>query len=200
MTRSEIIHIQSRVGAEPDGFWGPKSQAATQKHLLDLIFRPKIFPAYRDRAKFYGRAGEKNGFTPPMKSFTPPYTMYMYGNKANKVQRISTHEKCAEAFEAFLLRLRYEFSDPKDQDATGINKFYGIYNPRMARGSLTALSDHAFSCAMDLDAGRNGLHTYWPTKAKMPIEVFECAALEGIQNLGWISWKDSMHFSAVSYR
>ncbi len=37
MTRAQIQAMQDRIGTTPDGFWGPKSIAACQKHLRALM-------------------------------------------------------------------------------------------------------------------------------------------------------------------
>lgn len=42
MTRNQIIDMQMKIGTQPDGFWGPKSIAACQKHLRSLM--PDINP------------------------------------------------------------------------------------------------------------------------------------------------------------
>jgi len=59
MTKAQIIELQSRIGVTPDGFWGPKSIAACQKHLRALM--PSVNPWPKsDQAsllKFYGKPG-----------------------------------------------------------------------------------------------------------------------------------------------
>ena len=65
----------------------------------------------------------------------------------------------------------------------------------MRGGSLPSL--HARGAAIDLDPGTNGLHTPWPTRATMPLEVMECFAREGWLAAGAFWGRDAMHFQAT---
>ena len=44
MNETQIKIMQERVGAEPDGFWGPRSVAACQRHLKKMMPSPHPFP------------------------------------------------------------------------------------------------------------------------------------------------------------
>jgi len=62
MTRLEILALQKRIGAQPDGFWGPKSIAAAQAHLRGLMPAKSPWPK-SDQAslrKFYGPPGTES--------------------------------------------------------------------------------------------------------------------------------------------
>ena len=61
MKESEIIRTQDRVGTVGDGFWGPQSIAACQKHLRGTMPSPARFPADGSNAfiDFYGPHGVK---------------------------------------------------------------------------------------------------------------------------------------------
>lgn len=56
MTTDEIKAMQTRIGVQADGFWGPKSIAACKAHLRALM--PDINPWPSQDAeslrKFYG--------------------------------------------------------------------------------------------------------------------------------------------------
>ena len=60
MNKAEIIDLQKRLRVEPDGFWGPRSIAASQRHLRALM--PAAGWPKTDQAslnKFYGAAGDE---------------------------------------------------------------------------------------------------------------------------------------------
>lgn len=76
---------------------------------------------------------------------------------------------------------------------SGIDKFFGSYVNRPQRGG-TQPSKHAWAAAIDLDANHNKLHTAWPTKSRMPLQVIEVFAQNGWVNLGTVIWRDAMHF------
>jgi hypothetical protein len=196
MNRTEIIAMQRRIGTTPDGFWGPKSGDACRRHLLALMPIPHPFPRSAGRTAFYGPHGVKDGYTPPMKAFVPPYEMRPYTTLGNKLTRIFAHEKCADSLEAALVDIAETF-DPKEIRHYGLDLFFGVYNPRTVRGSATAISNHAWAAAIDLDAHRNGNRSHWPTASKMPLEAMECFARMGWAAGGAFWNRDGMHFEAV---
>ena len=60
MTLTEIKTLQHRVGAVPDGFWGPKSIAACQAHLKRMMPKKNPWPGTTQAAltRFYGEPGD----------------------------------------------------------------------------------------------------------------------------------------------
>lgn len=193
MTREQIIATQKRVGTVPDGFWGPKSVAAAQKHLLAMMPKPNPFPVQSGVENFYGRHGVPNGYTPPMKLIKLPFTIY-YGSTSVKTLR--PHVKCADSLLAVFERLAKAFPTTALRRAAGILTYDGLYNPRKMRGG-SAWSMHSWAIAIDLNADKNGNTTHWPTKAVMPIEVMECFAREGWTAAGAFWSRDAMHMQAT---
>jgi len=193
MNATQIKIIQETVGTEPDGFFGPKSVAATQRYLRSLMPKPNPWPK-TDQASltaFYGPAGNVR-----MATIGVPYKMYLY-NGPQTVKSISVHEKLAPSLERILKALGQRYKTDEARSEAGINKFYGVYaNRNMRGGSLPSL--HARAAAIDFDAPRNGLNTHWPTRAHMPLDVMEIFAREGWLAAGAFWSRDSMHFQATA--
>lgn len=197
MNQSEILRNQEKIGTTADGFWGPKSIAACQKYLRSLTPSPTRFPAEGSKAflEFYGPHGVKDGYTPPMKKFNLPFTVYY---EKTAVTKLSAHSKCADSLLAVFERLAQAFPDDSSRRKAGILTYDGLYNPRLKRGSSTSWSMHSWATAIDLNASKNGNKTAWPVQAVMPIEVMECFAKEGWLSAGAFWGRDAMHFQATS--
>jgi hypothetical protein len=187
MTKDQIIATQKRVGATPDGFWGPKSIAACQKHLRSLMPSPNPWPKSDQKSltAFYGNAGDESKLV----NLDVSGLGVKYGGKA--VRTVRCHQKVA----ASLHRVFTELSKfPEGQKA--LAEYAGVYNNRPMRGgSLPSL--HARGAAVDLSPATNANKQSWPVSATMPIEVMECFAREGWKSAGaWWS-RDAMHSEAT---
>ena len=192
MNQTQIKIIQETVGAEPDGFWGPKSVAAAQRHLRGLMPASKPWPKTTQAAltNFYGRPGHILLEPVPV-----PYKMFLY-NGPSTVKTIAVHEKLAPSFERILKALGERYKTDEARTEAGVNRFFGAFvNRSMRGGSLPSL--HARAAAVDLDANRNGNLTHWPTKSRMPFEVMEIFAREGWLSAGAFWSRDAMHFQAT---
>jgi len=191
LNQTQIKIIQETVGTEPDGFFGPKSVAATQRYLRSLMPKPNPWPK-TDQASltaFYGPAGNV-----PMVRIGCPYKMYLYAGPQT-VNSIMVHQRLAASLERILKELGKRYKTDEARSEAGINKFYGVYaNRNMRGGSLPSL--HARAAAIDFDAPRNGLNTHWPTRAHMPLDVMEIFAREGWLAAGAFWNRDSMHFQS----
>jgi hypothetical protein len=189
MTPPELKALQSRVGTTPDGVWGPKSIRACRDYMRSLMPSPNPWPKdnKRDIQAFFGPPGDSN-----LVSFEFPFPTYYDGELVRKGR---CHAKIKDA----LLRVLNDIKTRHGNDwmiMDAASDFAGIYNFRPMRGG-TNISRHSWGIAIDLDAGTNGLHTPWPTKATMPIEIMECFAREGFVGLGWYIGRDAMHFQAA---
>jgi len=194
MTHDEIVALQARVGAEPDGFWGPRSIRAVKRHLRSMMPYPHPFPIQSQVSGFYGPHGVKDGYTPPQAEVDVPFEIY-YEDRL--VKQVRPHEKCAISLKRVFDRILVMFPTPASRRASGISTYDGLYNPRAMRGG-TSWSMHSWAIAIDFDAENNGLNDFWPLKAKMPIEIMECFACEGWMAAGGFWSRDAMHFQATS--
>jgi len=156
--------------------------------------RTAPFPKQAMIESFFGRHGENEGYTPPMKEVLLPFTVYY---NETRVTKLRAHEKCADSLLRVFERLAEEFPTEAARESAGIQTYNGLYNPRRMRGNRGAWSMHAWAIAIDLDAGRNGNSSHWPSRAKMPIEVMECFAKEGWTPAGAFWHRDAMHFQAT---
>lgn len=192
MNQTQIKIIQETVGTEPDGFFGPKSIAATQRYLRSLMPKAHPFPKQDQRSltAFYGPAGDV-----ALAKVAVPYKMFLY-NGPETVKSISVHEKLAASLERVLKELGKRYKTDEDRTAAGINRYFGTYvNRKMRGGSLPSL--HARAAAIDFDANRNGNKTSWPMAAHMPLDVMEIFAREGWLAAGAFWGRDAMHFQAT---
>ena len=194
MNQEDIRKIQQKIGTTVDGFWGPKSIAACQKHLRAMMPSPNPFPKQSSVTSYFGPHGEKGGYTPPTKTIQLPFTIFYDGAPVNSLK---PHEKCADSLKRVFDRLAVAFPTQQSREDAGLLVYNGLYNPRKMRGSSSAWSMHAWAIAIDLNAGKNGNKTHWPTNATMPLEVMECFALEGWTPAGAFWSRDAMHFQAT---
>jgi hypothetical protein len=190
MNPAQIKALQKHVGTTADGFWGPKSTAASQLHLRSLMPTPSPWPK-ADQASltdFYGKPGDSAQHT----RIVPPFPM-RYG--AATISAITVHRRCAES----LLRVLNDILARHGSNPAIMAKasdYYGVYNNRSMRGgSLPSL--HARAAAIDMDADTNGNDAHWPVSADMPIEIMECFAREGWLAAGAFWSRDAMHFQAT---
>lgn len=192
MKVEQIAAMQSKVGAKPDGWWGPKSIAAAQRWARDLCPR-NPWPATSQAAltAFYGAPGDESQMT----LLTVPtgvklkYLGKEIGRPGPADDRVYCHWKVADSLERILVALA-------KVNPGILLKFAGCYNNRpMRNGRLPSL--HARGAAIDLDPGPNGNLVSWPSKATMPIEVIEVFGREGWTSAAIWWHRDSMHFQAT---
>lgn len=187
MTTNEIKALQHRVGAVPDGFWGPKSIAACQAHLKRLMPAKNPWPSTTQAAltRFYGQPGDESQLV----NLPVPGLGILYDGKP--VKTIRCHRKVADSLACVLMDIA---NGPAKRV---LAEYAGCYaNRPMRNGSLPSL--HARGAAIDFDADDNGLYTPWPVRATMPIEVMEAFAREGWKPAGAFWLRDAMHFEATS--
>ena len=187
MTRAQIQAMQDRIGSTPDGFWGPKSIAACQKHLRALMPKDGNWPGTSQAALqgFYGSAGDES----KLLNLDVAGLGVCYDGKL--VRTIRCHERVADS----LLRVIVDLAC--GPHAAILATYAGVYNNRPMRGgSLPSL--HARGAAIDLDPATNRLSQSWPVSATMPLEVMESFAREGWLAAGAFWGRDAMHFQATA--
>lgn len=190
MNTEQIKAIQRKIGAAPDGFWGPKSIRAVQAYLRGMMPQSNPWPDTSQEAltKFYGKPGDESQLVP----FEFPFPVFYEGKR---VLRSRCHHKVKDS----LVRILTEIGDrwAKVRDIIEEAEDYGgVYaNRPMRGGSLPSL--HARGAAIDLDADDNGNLVPWPVVADMPLEIMECFAREGWVSAGAFWGRDAMHFQAT---
>jgi len=192
MNSDQIVEIQKRVGAKPDGFWGPKSMASCQRHLRSLMPKNNPFPK-ADQAslkRFYGDPA-KGEVEPRLVPIDVTGMGIQYSGKP--VTKINVHERCADSL---LAALRAITALPDSDGRWVLRKYAGVYNHRPMRGG-TNWSLHAYGAAIDLAPDTNGLRAHWPTNSDMPIEVMEEFARQGWKSAGAFWSRDAMHHEAT---
>jgi len=185
MKPDEIKAIQTKIGTEPDGFWGPKSIAACHRYLRSLMPSPNPWPN-TDQASltsFYGRAGDESKLV----NLEAPCLMTYEGVK---VKTVRCNAKVAKS-------LKRAMEAVAALNDTLPVVYDGCYNNRPMRGgSLPSL--HARGAAIDLSASSNGNLVSWPAKATMPFAVMKAFAREGWLSAGAFWGRDAMHFQATA--
>lgn len=184
MTTDEIKAIQEKIGATPDGFWGPQSIAACQSYIRSLNPRPHPWPA-SDQASlwsFFGAPGDEDQL---VNILAPEGIRYEGG----PTRTIRCHHKVKDSLLRVLKALALTYPEIAGEYA-------GVYNNRPMRGgSLPSL--HARGAAIDFDPDHNGNRQHWPSSATMPFGVMEIFAREGWLPAGAFWGRDAMHFQAT---
>jgi hypothetical protein len=186
MTRAQIQAMQERIGTTPDGFWGPKSITACQRHLRALMPKDANWPGTSQASLqgFYGAAGDESRLV----NLDVQGLGVRYDGKP--VRTIRCHERVADS-------LRRALADiAAGPHAAILATYAGVYNNRSMRGgSLPSL--HARGAAIDLAPDTNRLSQSWPVSATMPLEIMESFAREGWLAAGAFWGRDAMHFQAT---
>lgn len=186
MNVDRIKHIQSVVGTEVDGFWGPLSIAACKRHLESLMPYENPWPQSDEKSlrAFYGEPGDRENLV-----YIDALEWMRLYNSEKRVKHIRCHRKVADSL---LRALEAAYLVAPEV----VSRYFGCFNYRKMRNG-SRLSTHAWGISIDLDAFRNGNLTAWPQGAFMPIEVMECFAREGWKPAGAFWGRDAMHFQAT---
>ncbi len=184
-----------------DGVSGPMTQIAAEKWQDYLTFTraplpdaelthlPTVFPRQSGAAAFYGTPGTN------LVKITPAYQV-KYGGAPIKTITINQH--CAESASAILADVLAHYGAEKIVELQ-LDDFGGCFNNRPMRNGTTP-SMHAYACAWDWDADRNGLRS---TKLNAQFAKPEYKPWIDIHYAhGWISLGrernfDWMHFQAA---
>lgn len=186
MTTAEIKATQAAVGAVPDGFWGPRSIAATQRYLRALMPKYNQWPAASQSAlsAFYGEPGDESRLV----RINVAHLGVLYDGQP--VTFIRVNNACAESLRCILLEIA------AGPHKAILSRFAGVFENRpMRNGSTPSL--HARGAAIDLAPETNGNHDHWPTVATMPLGVMESFARRGWIAAGAFWSRDAMHFQAT---
>ena len=190
MTSLEIMSMQKKVGATPDGFWGPKSIASCRQYLRHIMPKNNPWPSsdLRSMEQFYGAPGDESNLT----NLLTPFPMFYDGKR---IKTIRCHHKVADSLFRVLTSIGRSYGQLRSVIEEA-EDYGGCFNVRKKRGG-TSLSIHSWGAAIDLDADDNSFRASWPMQSDMPFEIIEAFAREG-----WLSgaafWGyDAMHFQAT---
>jgi hypothetical protein len=150
------------------------------------------WPRQRECSSFYGKPG--TGHT----MLIPPYPMVLAWDPQVSVPRFTINKKCADSAKRVLTKALAHYGEQKIRDL-GLHLFGGCFNNRPMRGG-SALSMHAYACAIDFDPARNQLK--WNHKrARLAkpdaVRWWEFWEEEGWRSLGRKFDYDFMHVEAV---
>jgi len=190
-----------------DGWWGPQTEFAVDaleekletgrepfpwRDVTPIEANPNDWPQETQSAltAFYGRHGEKDGFTPPLERVACPWTLKLAWNQNVTVSAISIHERCAESLARALERVHAEYG-PDELARLGLDLYGGSYNPRRKRGG-SSWSTHAWAIAIDWDPSHNKLR-WGADRARMAGRDY-LAWWEAWEAEGWVSLGRSRNF------
>lgn len=142
---------------------------------------------------YYGQPGTQ------LTKITVPYKMQLAWSLDTTITRFSCHPKIKESLEQVFEGILDHYGNDEIQ-RNGLSLFGGCYSKRRIRGG-NRWSEHAFSCAVDLDPAHNRLR--WDhTKARFAQPEYEAfwqiVEASGARSLGREKDFDWMHFSWVS--
>lgn len=161
-----------------------------------------MWPLQRDCDKFYGNPRGANGRANPaweaenIVIVKAPYQLY-YGT--TPIRGIRVHRRVSDSLRRVFQRIwEAAGQDQSVVNSWGASAFSGAYVFRNKRGGAT-LSMHAYGCAIDLDAPRNGMGNTRPNFGRPgPNAVVHAFEAEGWTWGGRWSGRncDGMHFQA----
>lgn len=129
------------------------------------------WPSYNtnDLIRFYGNPA--NGeVARHLVRVVPPFQMYYDGKP---IKSIAFHKKAAPYLKAALDEIwEHCGHNQATIDHYRLSHYSGAYNPRRIRGSRK-WSNHAFGCAIDLDAAHNGFNTGHGTMPAFAVSAFK---------------------------
>ncbi len=104
----------------------------------------------RELTKFYGKMGSGH----KLLHVPDRYPMVLY-NGPRAYREFWCHNKVHGSLDRILHRV-LEHYGPEKIHGSGMDQYYGCYNPRRMRGG-SRWSTHAWACAVDFDASNNPL-------------------------------------------
>lgn len=140
-----------------------------------------VWPTQAQARAFYGAPGTNQVL------IDLPYLMTYDGKP---VRRMTINKKCADSAVRALTKISREYTEKERKDL-GLSIFGGCYNNRAMRGG-TALSMHAYACALDFDPARNQLK--WG-RDRARLAKPDCEAFwRAWEEEGWISLGRTRNF------
>jgi len=188
--------IQRRVGATPDGIYGPQTARAVLAALGEERGPDEAaaFPSQsrvREGRTEFGHPGDN------LTTIIPAYDLRLSWDPAVVVSRISINASCADSA-GRIFQDTLEHYGIEEIRRLRLDLFGGCYNQRRVRGG-TAWSIHAWAAAIDLDPERNALRMDHKEAAFARPEYADFWKI--VESHGWTSLGrekdyDWMHFQA----
>lgn len=195
-----------------DGYWGNATEGAwlEWEHFhrtgstLSLEKRPQgpasiiagSFPRQVDCGAFYGAPGP--AVVAQLVMIDLPFPMRLDWALGTTVKRAQLHKKCSASAVVALNRIKEHYGYERLKEL-GLDRTAGTYNHRKMRGG-SSWSMHAYGCAWDFYASKNGLTTRAPAALFSKPEYK--AWLDIWESVGWVSLgraigRDYMHVQAA---
>lgn len=139
----------------------------------------------KELTRFYGKIGSGH----KMLYFPKGYPMKLY-NGPQTVKRTTVNAKVHDSIDRVLHKV-LEHYGAETIDGSGMDLYFGCYNPRRMRGG-SRWSTHAWACAIDFDASNNPLK-WKKNKARFAKPLYE-KWWELWEDEGWVSLGRSRNF------
>lgn len=167
-----------------------------EQNQIGQVQKNKTFPLQKDCNEFYGIPGVE--IAKRLVTIFSPFPMILDYDKNIETNKISLHERCADSAQDALDEIYkvYGFERLKRLE---LNQYAGAYNHRRMRGG-TSWSMHAYGCAIDWNADKNGLTTRCPNAQFCKPEYdeyFDIWESRGWVSLGRAIGRDWMHIQAA---
>lgn len=195
-----------------DGYWGNATEGAYLEwdhfrrtgKALELEKEPQgspppaagTFPRQSGCNAFYGVPGA--AVSAQLVMIDLPFPMRLDWALNTTVKRAQLHRKCADSAIVALNRIKDHYGYDRLK-SLGLDRTAGTYNHRKMRGG-SSWSMHAYGCAWDFYASKNGLTTRCPQALFCKPEYK--AWLDAWESVGWVSLgraigRDYMHVQAA---
>ena len=133
--------------------------ATETTHKIIIVKRNKTGPGTKRRIMtdpevyaLYGSPGNTDNFT----TIISPFPLIIAWDPKVIVNNLTCHKKIATPL-ANVLRDMLTYYGASKVHSLGIDRYGGLYNKRLMRGSTTRWSRHSWAIAIDLDPNRNQL-------------------------------------------
>lgn len=197
-----VRKIQLIVGSNPDGIYGPKTNAAILEAMRKGVkfdgHKAPILPqsVLRSNKSIYGAFGAEANLVSVRVPDAYPLTY-----EGTRVKTIRIHKLLADRLEAILKETMIEYYPYIQESAPALCNYSGSFNARKTTGG-GALSIHGYGAAIDMDA-ENNTYSMNHTRARLARSVYDkfwyIVRKHGGFSLGERSDCDWMHYQFATW-
>jgi hypothetical protein len=185
----EVYAARKRGDKEPETW---RDEAEKQEPLTAPDLRSNVWPKQSAMRSFYGAPGTNHAM------LDLPFPMVLAWDTKTTINRFSINRKCHDSAKRVYTAVLEHYGIEEIRKLR-LHYFGGCYNNRAMRGG-SALSTHAYACAIDTDPERNQLR--WGRDravfAKPEYKAWwDCWQKEGWVSLGIARNFDWMHVQAA---